>query len=173
MTDRLRFGGCLHWFVGRGQYGEGLKSVKKKTLSPVTIKKYIDYLEDAFVLTGARRFDIKGKKYINTPLKYYFSDSGLRNALLNFRQIEETHSLENIVFNELIMRGYNVDVGLIEQAERNKKGEYSRNRLEIDFVCNQGSERYYIQVAYSLPTPEKNIKRSGPCFCFATASRES
>lgn len=138
------------------------KSVKKKTLSPVTIKKYIDYLEDAFVLTGARRFDIKGKKYINTPLKYYFSDSGLRNALLNFRQIEETHSLENIVFNELIMRGYNVDVGLIEQAERNKKGEYSRNRLEIDFVCNQGSERYYIQVAYSLPTPEKKHQEERP-----------
>lgn len=138
------------------------KSVKKKTLSPVTIKNYIDYLEDAFVLTGARRFDIKGKKYINTPLKYYFSDSGLRNALLNFRQIEETHSLENIVFNELIMRGYNVDVGLIEQAERNKKGEYSRNRLEIDFVCNQGSERYYIQVAYSLLTPEKKHQEERP-----------
>lgn len=143
------------------------KSVKKKTLSPVTIKNYIDYLEDAFVLTGARRFDIRGKKYINTPLKYYFSDSGLRNALLNFRQIEETHSLENMVFNELIMRGYDVDVGLIEQAERNKKGEYSRNRLEIDFVCNQGSERYYIQVAYSLPTPEKKTSR-GASLAFAS-----
>ena len=131
-------------------------------MSPITIKNYIDYLEDAFVLSGARRFDIKGKKYINTPLKYYFSDVGLRNALLNFRQIEETHSLENIIFNELTMRGYNVDIGLVELSERNKEGSYTRKQLEVDFVCNQGSERCYIQAAYTLSSPEKSLQEERP-----------
>ncbi len=131
------------------------KTIKKKTISNTTIKNYLDYLCDSFLLDSAVRYDIKGKKYIDTPLKYYFTDLGLRNARLNFRQLEETHAMENVIFNELKIRGFNVDVGVITQYGTNEKGNGIRRQLEIDFVCNQGSKRYYIQSAYALPTEEK------------------
>ena len=131
------------------------QTVKKKKISNSTIKRYIDYLCDSFLIDSAIRYDVKGKKYIDTPVKYYFTDMGLRNARLNFRQIEETHSMENIVFNELKMRGFNVDVGVIMQYETNEKGTSIRKQLEIDFVCNQGSKRYYIQSAYAIPDQAK------------------
>lgn len=131
------------------------QTVKKKKISNSTIKRYIDYLCDSFLIDSAIRYDVKGKKYIDTPVKYYFTDMGLRNARLNFRQIEETHSMENIIFNELKMRGFNVDVGVIMQYETNEKGASIRKQLEIDFVCNQGSKRYYIQSAYAIPDQAK------------------
>ena len=131
------------------------QTVKKKKISNSTIKRYIDYLCDSFLIDSAIRYDVKGRKYIDTPVKYYFTDMGLRNARLNFRQIEETHSMENIIFNELKMRGFNVDVGVIMQHETNEKGTNIRKQLEIDFVCNQGSKRYYIQSAYAIPDQAK------------------
>ena len=131
------------------------QSVKKKKISNSTIKRYIDYFCDSFLIDSAIRYDVKGKKYIDTPVKYYFTDMGLRNARLNFRQIEETHSMENIIFNELKIRGFNVDVGVIVQYDTNEKGNSIRKQLEIDFVCNQGSKRYYIQSAYAIPDQAK------------------
>ena len=131
------------------------QSVKKKKISNSTIKRYIDYFCDSFLIDSAIRYDVKGKKYIDTPVKYYFTDMGLRNARLNFRQIEETHSMENIIFNELKIRGFNVDVGVIVQYDTNEKGNSIRKQLEIDFVCNQGSKRYYIQSAYVIPDQAK------------------
>ena len=131
------------------------KSVKNKTISKETIIKYIDYLQDSFLIDSAIRYDIKGKKYINTPSKYYFTDLGLRNARLNFRQVEETHAMENIIFNELKVRGYNVDVGVVVMNEVDKNGKKIRKQLEVDFVCNKGSKRFYIQSAYALPDKEK------------------
>lgn len=131
------------------------KSVKNKTISKDTIIKYIDYLKDSFLIDSAMRYDIKGKKYINTPSKYYFTDLGLRNARLNFRQVEETHAMENIIFNELKVRGYNVDVGVVVMNEVDKNGKKIRKQLEVDFVCNKGSKRFYIQSAYALPDKEK------------------
>lgn len=131
------------------------KSVKNKTISKDTIIKYIDYLKDSFLIDSAIRYDIKGKKYINTPSKYYFTDLGLRNARLNFRQVEETHAMENIIFNELKVRGFNVDVGVVVMNEVDKSGKKIRKQLEVDFVCNKGSKRYYIQSAYALPDKEK------------------
>ena len=131
------------------------RSVKNKKISSNTIKKYIDYLCDSFLIDNAVRYDVKGKKYIDTPVKYYFTDMGLRNARLNFRQLEETHSMENIIFNELKIRGFNVDVGVIMQYDTNEKGNSIRKQLEIDFVCNKGSKRYYIQSAYAIPDQAK------------------
>lgn len=131
------------------------RSVKNKKISSATIKKYIDYLCDSFLIDSAVRYDVKGKKYIDTPVKYYFTDMGLRNARLNFRQLEETHSMENIIFNELKIRGFNVDVGVIIQYDTNEKGNSIRKQLEIDFVCNKGSKRYYIQSAYAIPDQAK------------------
>lgn len=131
------------------------QTLKKKKISNSTIKRYIDYLCDSFLIDSAIRYDVKGKKYIDTPVKYYFTDMGLRNARLNFRQIEETHSMENIIFNELKMRGFNVDVGVIVQYGTNDKGNSIRKQLEIDFVCNRGSKRYYIQSAYAIPDQAK------------------
>ena len=131
------------------------RTVKKKKISNATIKRYIDYLCDSFLIDSAMRYDVKGKKYIDTPVKYYFTDMGLRNVRLNFRQIEETHSMENIIFNELKMRGFNVDVGVITQYGTNEKGNSIRRQLEIDFVCNKGSKRYYIQSAYAIPDQAK------------------
>lgn len=131
------------------------QTVKKKKISNATIKRYIDYLSDSFLIDSAIRYDVKGKKYIGTPAKYYFTDMGLRNVRLNFRQIEETHSMENIIFNEPKMRGFNVDVGVIVRYDTNEKGNGIRKQLEIDFVCNQGSKRYYIQSAYAVPDQAK------------------
>lgn len=131
------------------------RSVKNKKISSSTIKKYIHYLCDSFLIDSAVRYDVKGKKYIDTPVKYYFTDMGLRNARLNFRQLAETHSMENIIFNELKIRGFNVDVGVIMQYDTNEKGNSIRKQLEIDFVCNKGSKRYYIQSAYAIPDQAK------------------
>lgn len=131
------------------------KSVKQVTLHPDTIKNYIDYFIDSFLIEQAKRYDIKGRKYINTPSKYYFTDIGLRNARLNFRQSEETHATENIVYNELRIRGFNVDVGVVEYYSSEVKGKSALKQSEVDFVCNLSDKRYYIQVALSMPTKEK------------------
>ena len=138
------------------------KSVKKSKITSQTIKKYIDYFEDSFLIESAQRYDIKGKAYIETPKKYYFSDLGLRNARINFRQFEPTHSMENVIYNELRMRGYNVDVGVIATTEKNQEGKVVRKQLEVDFVCNLGSSRYYIQSAYSLPDETKRSQEIRP-----------
>ena len=131
------------------------KSVKHISISTNTIKNYLEYLTDAFLIEAAHRYDIRGKRYIDTPLKYYFTDIGLRNARINFRQQEETHTMENIVYNELRARGFNVDVGIVQISQRDQNGKTSRKQLEIDFVCNKGSNRCYIQSAFALPTREK------------------
>ena len=120
-----------------------------------TISRHIDFLEEAFLISKAARYDIKGRKYIGANQKYYFTDPGLRNARLNFRQQEPTHLMENIVYNELLIRGYNVDVGMMDAYEKNKEGKRVRKQLEVDFVVNQGSQRYYIQVAYDLSSEQK------------------
>lgn len=138
------------------------KTVKHSKITGPTIQKYLGYLEDAFLLEAVTRYDIKGKSYIETPQKYYFSDLGLRNVRINFRQLEPTHSMENVIYNELRMRGYNVDVGVVPVVEVNKEGKQQRRQLEIDFVCNKGASRYYIQSAYSLPTEEKRIQETRP-----------
>ena len=131
------------------------KSNGEKELSFTTINNYLSYLEDSFIVQKALRFDVKGKKYINTPQKYYFSDLGLRNARLNFRQQEETHLMENAIYNELLLRGYNVDVGVVEIRENG-----ARIQTEVDFVCNSGNNRYYIQSALNLSTHEKTVQES-------------
>ena len=128
-----------------------------KDASINTIMSYLNYLEDAFLINKAERYDVKGKKYISTPFKYYFSDIGLRNARINFRQQEETHIIENILYNELKYRGYNVDVGVVEIREND-----TRKQVEVDFVCNQSYKRYYIQSALRLPTREKTLQEERP-----------
>ena len=131
------------------------KSVLKSKISGNTIRQYIEYLEDAFIIHKANRYNVKGRKYIGTPMKYYFEDVGLRNARLGFRQVEENHLMENVIYNELRSRGYSVDVGLVEKRGLNLAGKSERKQLEIDFVANRGSQRYYIQSAFSMPTEEK------------------
>jgi len=138
------------------------RSVKKAEISKPTISKYISYLQDAFVISEAMRYDIKGKKYIGSPFKVYFEDVGLRNVLLNFRQDERTHLMENIIYNELRYRGYRVDVGIVSYRERTDSADNQRKQLEIDFVANQGSKRYYIQSAYAIPDHEKWIQETTP-----------
>ena len=136
------------------------KSVKNVAIHHQTINKYLGFLEDAFLVEKSIRYNIKGKKYINTLAKYYFSDLGIRNALLGFRQQEETHIMENIIYNELRTRGYHVDVGMVEVREPDKSGKLFRKQLEVDFVVNQGSQRYYIQSAFAMPTLEKEAQES-------------
>lgn len=138
------------------------KSKEKEELSAPTIKRYLDYLEDAFIIEKAMRYDIKGKRYINTPYKYYFVDVGLRNARMNFRQQEENHIMENIIYNELKVRGFSVDVGIEEINEKDGSGQYSRKQTEVDFIANKGSRRYYIQSAYELSSEEKIYKEERP-----------
>lgn len=134
------------------------RSVIQSNISANTIRQYIEYLEDAFIINKANRYNVKGRKYIGTPLKYYFEDVGLRNARLGFRQVEETHIMENVIYNELRSRGYSVDVGVVEKRGRNEEGKEERTYLEIDFIANLGSKRYYIQSAFSMPTEEKRIQ---------------
>ncbi|MGM9848738.1 MAG: ATP-binding protein [Bacilli bacterium] len=129
----------------------------EKEISSNTVNSYIKYIEDSFIVNKSDRYDVKGKKYIQTPQKYYFSDIGLRNARLNFRQQEENHIMENIIYNELLLRGYNVDVGVVEIREGNQ-----RKQLEVDFVCNLGNKRYYVQSALTLDTREKTIQEEKP-----------
>lgn len=131
------------------------KSVKGSSITQDTVKHYLDYLEDAFLIEKSLRYDIKGKHYIDTPSKFYFEDLGLRNARLNFRQIEETHLMENLIYNELRRCDLSVDVGEVEIKETNREGKTERKRLEVDFVCNQGFRRYYIQSALNISDDEK------------------
>lgn len=138
------------------------RSVKKSRITSNTIKKYLDCFEDSFLIGSAHRYDIKGKAYIETPKKYYFSDLGLRNACINFRQFEQTHAMENVIYNELRMRGYRVDEGVVPISEKGKDGRVVRKQLEVDFVCNLGSLRYHIQSAYSLLDEEKQAQEIRP-----------
>ena len=144
--------GCL---VNPEKLRKTFRSVKNSRITADTIAKYIAYLEDAYLLEGVQRYDIKGKAYIETPKKYYYSDLGLRNARLNFRQLEETHAMENIVYNELRHRRFNVDIGQVTVNEKKADGTCGRKQLEVDFVANKGSKRYYIQSAYMIPDEEK------------------
>ncbi len=146
-------------------------SEKKIKLSHTTVDKYLGFFEDAFIIQKSHRYDVKGRKYINSPLKYYFVDLGLRNARLNFRQLEENHIMENIIYNELLHRGYSVDIGVVEINGKNKRHQSFRKQLEIDFVVNAGNDKYYIQSAFSMPSEEKrrqekkslmNVKESFP-----------
>lgn len=131
------------------------KTNKNVSISPATLKSYISYCSDAFLIEEANRYDVKGRKYIGTPMKYYFADLGLRNALLNFRQVEKTHLIENAIYSELRRQGFNVDVGVVTVNGKDENGSSYRKQLEVDFVCNKGSRRCYIQSALSLPSQEK------------------
>lgn len=131
------------------------KTVKNVSINPATLKSYIEFFSDAFLIEQANRYDVKGRKYIGTPMKFYFSDLGLRNALLNFRQMEKTHQMENVIYNELRNRGYNVDVGVVPFSGKDAQGKSYRTQLEVDFVCNNASKRVYVQSALSLPTQDK------------------
>ena len=133
------------------------KSVKQVSFHPDTINHYLEYLCDSYLISQAKRYDIKGKKYINTPSKYYYTDIGLRNARLNFRQYEETHIMENIIYNELKIMDFNVDVGVVEYS-KNENGKSVRIQAEVDFVCNKADQRYYIQSAFSIPDQEKMLQ---------------
>ena len=138
------------------------QSVKHVTVNPETIKYYLEYLCDSFLVSKAMRYDVKGKKYIDTPYKYYFTDMGLRNVRINFRQDEKTHLMENVIYNELLIRGFNVDVGVVPVVTRDADGKQVRTQLEIDFVCNQGSKRYYIQSAFRMNDEEKQQNEQAP-----------
>jgi predicted AAA+ superfamily ATPase len=131
------------------------KSTQNKQITDKTIKSYIDYLEEAFLVENALRFDVKGRKYIDTPLKYYYVDVGLRNALLGFREQEENHIMENVIFNELKVRGYTVDVGIVDTTETNTEGKRQKKRLEVDFIARKGNDQCYIQSTLSLSNPQK------------------
>ena len=138
------------------------KSVNQSKITATTITKYIEYLEDAFLIEEASRYDIKGKSYIGTPVKYYFMDMGLRNSRINYRQMEVTHSMENVIYNELRMRGFSVDVGNLTVVENSKDGTTIKKQLVVDFICNKGSKKYYIQSAYILGTAEKMAQEIRP-----------
>ena len=131
------------------------KSEKNKIISDKTINKYIEYLEDSYLISKARRYDVKGKKYINSPYKYYFEDIGLRNARINFRQTEENHIMENIIYNELKVRGFNVDVGIVSAYDKDKNGKRVLKNYEVDFISTKGKYKYYIQSAFSLSNIDK------------------
>ena len=137
------------------------KTIKKKTISDKTLKNYLDYLIDAFLVSKAVRYDIRGRKYIGSPAKYYFEDVGLRNARLNFRQTEENHIMENIIYNELRIRGFRVDVGVVETSVKTDD-KTSKRQLEVDFIATKGNEKYYIQSAFAMPTPEKREQEARP-----------
>lgn len=138
------------------------RTVKRSKITAATITKYLGYLADSYLIEYAKRYDVKGKAYIETPLKYYFSDLGLRNARINFRQIEMPHSMENVIYNELRVRGFHVDVGTVIVSERNALGVPVRKQLEVDFVVNKGSKRYYIQSAYAMPDDTKKEQEFRP-----------
>ena len=135
-------------------------SLKNIKISNKTISNYLSFFEDAFLIERALRYNIKGKKYINTLSKFYFTDMGLRNAELSFRQIEETHIMENVIYNELLVRGFSVDVGVVEIRTRDKNGKQIRKQLEVDFVANDGNERFYIQSALAIPTEKKKLQET-------------
>ena len=136
------------------------RSVKHSKITSTTIQKYLNYMEESFLIESASRYNIKGKAYIETPKKYYFTDSGLRNARINFRQFEQTHLMENIIYNELRLRGYQVDIGVVPIVLRDENGTVTHRQLEVDFVCNRGPERYYIQSAFTIPDEEKRAQET-------------
>jgi len=145
-------------YTNPGNLEKTFKSIEKLSYGHVAIKNHIEYIKDSFLISEANRYDIKGEKYIGSNSKYYFTDIGLRNALINFRQDEPTHIMENIIYNELIIRGYSVDVGIVEISEKNNNNNYVLKQLETDFVCNRINEKIYIQSAYSMETIEKQIQ---------------
>ena len=156
MDDLLNvIASCIGGLTNPSKIEYTFRSIKGVKLNQNTIKTYLEMLEDSFLITCCIRYDIKGRKYIDTPQKYYFEDLGLRNARIGFRQIEETHLMENLIFNELRIRGYLVDVGVVPTRTKDADGAYRRSQLEVDFVCNRGSERIYVQSAYRLPSEEK------------------
>lgn len=138
------------------------KSVIHSDISLNTIRQYIEYLQDAYIIDEAQRYDVKGRKYIGTPVKYYFEDVGLRNARIGFRQTEETHIMENIIYNELRIRGFQVDVGVVQKRERIQEGTNTKKQLEIDFIATLGSKKYYIQSALAIPNAEKQKQEKEP-----------
>ena len=146
---------CIGGLTNPSKIENTFRSVKGIQLSKNTIKQYLDILEESFLVNRCIRYDIKGRKYIETPQKYYFEDLGLRNARIGFRQVEQTHLMENMIYNELRLRGYIVNVGVVTSNMKGEDRAYRRNQLEVDFVCNQGSRRVYVQSAYRLPTLEK------------------
>ena len=146
---------CIGGLTNPSKIESTFRSVKGIKLNQNTIKEYLEMLEDSFLITRCIRYDIKGRRYIDTPQKYYFEDLGLRNARIGFRQVEETHLMENLIYNELRIRGYLVDVGVVPTRVKDADGAYRRSQLEVDFVCNRGSERVYVQSAYRLLTEEK------------------
>ena len=154
-NDYMIYGGLPQVVQFSDEIANTFATEHGSTYTNKTISNHIDYLAEAFLISKANRYDIKGRKYIGANLKYYFVDLGLRNARLNFRQQEPTHIMENIVYNELLVRGYNVDVGIVEIMEKNSEGKRIHKQLEVDFVVNQGSQRYYIQVAYDMTSEEK------------------
>jgi predicted AAA+ superfamily ATPase len=147
-------------------------SVKKMKISSETISAYLDYFIDAFIISKSYRYDIKGKKYIDTPLKYYFTDVGLRNARLNFRQQEENHIMENIIYNELASRSFDIDVGVVEYSHKNKDGKSRRSWLEVDFIANKDSRRYYIQSAFSVAEEEKRKQETNSLYRIADSFKK-
>lgn len=153
---------CIGSLTNPNRLSNTFKTEKGVNLSKTTIEKYLGYFEDAFLIEETKRFDIKGRRYINTPKKYYFTDVGLRNARLHFRQQEENHIMENIIYNELIYRGFRVDIGIVEVCEKQTDGTFRQKQLEVDFIANKGSQRYYIQSAFDLPTDEKTRQEIRP-----------
>lgn len=153
---------CIGSPTNPKRISDTFKTVEKKAVTDKTILNYIECLKDAFLIDEALRYDVKGRKYIGTETKYYFEDIGLRNAILNFRQQEEPHIIENIIYNELKYRGFNVDVGFVETWENKSSGKSFRHGLEVDFVVNKGAERIYIQSAFKLPTDEKKEQEERP-----------
>jgi hypothetical protein len=149
---------CIGSLTNASKIEATFKTVYGSEISLNTIRAYIEHLKDAFIISETNRYDVKGRKYIGTPLKYYFEDVGLRNARLGFRQVEETHLMENIIYNELRLRGFQVDVGVVMKRVRTPEGIQEKNQLEIDFVANMGSRRYYIQSAFNIPDEEKRAQ---------------
>lgn len=135
-------------------------TVKQKKISDSTISTYLDFFVEAYMLSKASLYNVKGRKYIGTPMKYYFTDIGLRNAQLNFRQQEENHIMENVLYNELCARGFNIDVGVVEYNYKDSEGKSKRSRLEVDFVANKGNKRCYIQSAFAIPDEEKRLQET-------------
>lgn len=159
LVDVLASG--IGYLVSPQKLSDTFKSIKHINISAPTVKQYLNYLQDSFVLEKVLRYDIKGKKYINTPSKYYFTDVGLRNARLNFRQLEETHLMENVIYNELKIRGFQIDVGELAVSEKSGQ-EYIQKKIEVDFIANKGNKKYYIQSALQMPTPEKQEQEKRP-----------
>ncbi len=151
---------CVGSLTNPSKLENTFASVKQKKISDSTISAYLDYFSEAYILRKANQYDIKGRKYIGTPLKYYFTDIGLRNAQLNFRQQEENHIMENVIYNELCARGFNVDVGVVEYNYKDTEGKSKRSKLEVDFVVNKGNKRCYIQSAFAIPDAEKRLQET-------------